>query len=172
MIKNKITTVSEDIRRGSCIHLKSPNTKSLIHVMWGCLYSWRKENRKQGSHLHNRIMQETWGLIPGSGRSPGEGNGNPLQHSCLGNPTDRGAWRATVHGVAKSWTWLKGFKIGREKCFCEDDSFLFRDRATVTEIFAFLFDTVLEIDAVWTSVCVVFQMEWFYFSVSVGWIAT
>jgi len=40
-------------------------------------------------------------LIPGSGRSPGEGNGNVLQYSCLGNPTDREAWRATVHGVAK-----------------------------------------------------------------------
>ena len=40
--------------------------------------------------------------IPGSGRSPGEGNGNPLQYSCLENPMDRGAWRATVHRVAKS----------------------------------------------------------------------
>ena len=40
-------------------------------------------------------------LIPGLGRSPGEGNGNPLQYSCLGNPMDRGAWWATVHGVAK-----------------------------------------------------------------------
>ena len=39
------------------------------------------------------------GSIPGSGRSPGEGNGNPLQYSCLGNPMDRGAWWATVHGV-------------------------------------------------------------------------
>ena len=39
--------------------------------------------------------------IPGSGRSPGEGNGNPLQYSCLGNPMDRGVWQATVHGVAK-----------------------------------------------------------------------
>ena len=45
-------------------------------------------------------------LIPGSGRSPGEGNGNPLQYSCLGNPMDRGAWQATVHGVAKNWTQL------------------------------------------------------------------
>ena len=44
------------------------------------------------------------GLIPGSGRSPGEGNGNPLQCSCLENPMDRGAWWATVHGVAKSRT--------------------------------------------------------------------
>ena len=41
------------------------------------------------------------GRIPGSGRSPGEGNGNPLQYSCLENFTDRGAWRATVHGVAR-----------------------------------------------------------------------
>ena len=47
------------------------------------------------------------GLIPGSGRSPGEGNGNPLQYSCLENPMDRGAWRATVPGVAKSQTQLK-----------------------------------------------------------------
>ena len=46
------------------------------------------------------------GLIPGSGISPGEGNGYPLQHSCLENPLDRGAWQATVHGVAKSRTQL------------------------------------------------------------------
>ena len=46
------------------------------------------------------------GSIPGLGRSPGERNGNPLQHSFLGNPVDRGAWRATVHGVAKSQTLL------------------------------------------------------------------
>ena len=39
--------------------------------------------------------------VPGSGRSPGEGNGNPLQYSCLGNPMDRGAWRAIVHRVTK-----------------------------------------------------------------------
>ena len=44
------------------------------------------------------------GLIPGSGRSPGEGNGNPLQCSCLENPMDQGAWWATIHGVAKSQT--------------------------------------------------------------------
>ena len=44
------------------------------------------------------------GLLPGYGRSPGEGNGNPLQYSCLENPMDRGTWWATVHGVANSWT--------------------------------------------------------------------
>ena len=42
-------------------------------------------------------------LIPGSGRSPGGGNGNPLQYSCLENPMDGGDWLATVHGVSKSW---------------------------------------------------------------------
>ena len=42
------------------------------------------------------------GSVPGSGRSPGEGNGNPFQYSCLENPMDRGVWQATVHGVAKS----------------------------------------------------------------------
>ena len=47
------------------------------------------------------------GLIPGSGRFPGEGNGYPLQYSCLENPMDRGAWWATVHGVEKSQIKLK-----------------------------------------------------------------
>ena len=49
------------------------------------------------------------GLIPGSGRSPGEGNGNPLQYSCLKNLMDGGDWWATVHGVAKSQTRLRDF---------------------------------------------------------------
>ena len=49
------------------------------------------------------------GSIPGFGRSPGEGNGNPLQYSCLENPMDGGAWWATVHGVAKSQTQLSEF---------------------------------------------------------------
>ena len=48
------------------------------------------------------------GLIPGSGRSPGVGNGNPFQYSCRDNPTDREAWRATVHGLEKSRTGLTG----------------------------------------------------------------
>jgi len=47
------------------------------------------------------------GLIPGSGRSPGGGNGNPLQYSCLENPMDRGAWLVMVYRVAKNWTQLK-----------------------------------------------------------------
>ena len=50
---------------------------------------------------------EDVGSIPGSGRSPGGGHGNPLQYSYLENSMDRRAWRATVHRVAKSWTQLK-----------------------------------------------------------------
>ena len=49
------------------------------------------------------------GLIPELGRSPGEGNGNPPQYPWLENPMDRGAYQATVHGVAKSWTCLSNF---------------------------------------------------------------
>ena len=51
------------------------------------------------------------GLIPGLGRSPGEGKGNPFQYACLGNPMDRGAWWTTVHGVTQSWTQLKQLSI-------------------------------------------------------------
>ena len=47
------------------------------------------------------------GSVPGSGRSPGEGNGNPLQITCLENPMDRGVWQATVHRITKSQTRLK-----------------------------------------------------------------
>ena len=49
------------------------------------------------------------GSIPGSGRSPGEGYGNPSQYSCLENSMDRGAWQATIHEVAKSWTRLNNW---------------------------------------------------------------
>ena len=50
-------------------------------------------------------------LIPGLGRSPGEGNGYPLQYSDLENYMDRRAWQAAVHGVTKTWTWLSDFRF-------------------------------------------------------------
>ena len=53
------------------------------------------------------VMQETQVQFLGLGRYPGEGNGNPLQYSCLENPMDRGAWQAAVHGIADSRTQLK-----------------------------------------------------------------
>ena len=56
------------------------------------------------------------GSIPGLGRSPGEGNGNPLQYSCLENPMDGGAWWATVHRVTKSQTRLSDFTLFKSNC--------------------------------------------------------
>ena len=62
-------------------------------------------------------------LIPGLGISPGGGNGNPLQYSCLKNPKDRGPWQARVQGVAKSWKWLKQLSprcpVPKEKSYLE-----------------------------------------------------
>ena len=60
------------------------------------------------------------GSIPGLGRSPGEGNGNPIQYSCLENPMDRGPWRATVRGVAKSQTRLSDFTHSTHTIFAKE----------------------------------------------------
>ena len=70
-------------------------------------------------------IAEDLGSIPGSRRSPGEGNGNPLQYSCLENSMDGGVWRATVHGDAKSRTWLNdlsffSFFLSSEKVLLTD----------------------------------------------------
>ena len=62
--------------------------------------------KKKKNHLPMQVDIRDVDLIPGSERSPGEGHGNPLQYSCLENPMDRGAWWATVHGVAQSQTRL------------------------------------------------------------------
>ena len=56
------------------------------------------------------------GSIPGLGRSPGGGHGNPLQYSCLENPTDGKVWQATVHGVAKSQTQVKSLSMHAQMC--------------------------------------------------------
>ena len=71
------------------------------------------------------------GSIPGLGRSPGEGNGNPLQYYCLENPMDRGAWKPTVHGVAKSQTWPSDFTFTFSKA-TETPSFV-KTKAEVRE---------------------------------------
>ena len=70
-----------------------------------------KSNSTKGLGLVQAVKEsackaEDPGSVPGSGRSPGEGNGNPLQYSCLENPMDRGGQQAPVHGVAKSQTGL------------------------------------------------------------------
>ena len=83
-----------------------------IHRLQLCLYINLPSSLgfRSGSVVKNLPVNSgatgNLGSIPGLGRSPGKGNGNPLQCSCLENPMDRGAWQATVHGVAKSWTRL------------------------------------------------------------------
>ena len=62
------------------------------------------------------------GLIPGSGRSPGGGHGNPLQYSCLGNPMDRGLWWATIQGVTESWCFCLEFS--RSYCLVSKRNFI------------------------------------------------
>ena len=62
----------------------------------------KKKERKKNLLVNSGDM----GSIPGLGKSPGKGNGNPFQHSCLGNPIDSRAWQATVHRVSKSQTQL------------------------------------------------------------------
>ena len=57
------------------------------------------------------------GSIPGLGRSPGEGNGNPPQYSCLENTMDRGAWWAIVHRVTKIWAWLSTAQLSSKDAF-------------------------------------------------------
>ena len=63
-------------------------------------------------------LPEIWetGFDPWAGKTPREGHGTPLQYSCLEHPMDRGAWRATVHGVAKSWTWPSDGHYNASSC--------------------------------------------------------
>ena len=86
-----------------------------VHI---CRYSWCRYGYTYGTYRGFPFGSDSEeaacsvgypGLIPGSGRSPGEGNGTPLQYSCLENPMDGGAWRATVHRVTKSRTRLSNF---------------------------------------------------------------
>ena len=82
---------------------------SLLTYIWGFT-----NERNSSSLVAQRLkrlpaMWETRVRSLGGEDSPGEGNGNPLQYSCLENPMDGGAWGATVHGVAKSWTRLSDF---------------------------------------------------------------
>ena len=70
----------------------------LLHTIWG--FPGGSDGKESACNAGDL------GLISGVGRSTGEGNGNPLQYSCLENPMDRGAWRATVHGITKSQTQL------------------------------------------------------------------
>ena len=77
------------------------------HWIWCCHEAFAGANMPGGSGVKNPpTTVGDMASIPGSGRSLGVGNGDPLQHSCLENPMDRGAWWAMVHGVSKSRIWL------------------------------------------------------------------
>ena len=71
-----------------------------INLSW---FPWWLKGKESACNARDQ------GSIPGSGRSPGKGNGNPLQYPCLENPMDGEAWWAAVHGFAKSWTQLNNF---------------------------------------------------------------
>ena len=74
----------------------------LLLNMFGIVFNTFKSSPGGSGGKASACNAGDLGSIPGSGRSPGEGNGTPLQYSCLENPMDRGAWWATVHGVAES----------------------------------------------------------------------
>ena len=98
-----------DVIRGPfiCTMDRSPETTTLKSVWSPCVlggFPGGAGGKKPASSCR-RLKRHSF--IPGSGRSPGEGHGNPLQYSCLENPMDRGAWWATIHGVSKSQKWLK-----------------------------------------------------------------
>ena len=76
-----------------------------FHVGFNCI-KYRNLGAGGRKKFNWPVLSLNSGLIPGSQKSPGGRNGNPLQYSCLESPMDRGAWWVTVHGVAKSWTRL------------------------------------------------------------------
>ena len=97
---------------------KSEGEKQIPYInasIWNLeIWYWWTYFSDRGFPGGSEVKASAWntgdpGSIPGSGRSPGEGNGTPLQYSCLENPMEGGARETTVHGVAKSQTWLSDF---------------------------------------------------------------
>ena len=101
-VKKSQTQLSDWTELNKCMHSW---TYTHIQVFNEAVYTWPGGSDGKASACNAGDP----GLILGSVRSPGEGNGNPLQHSCLENPMDGGAWYTTVHGVAKSRPWLSDF---------------------------------------------------------------
>ena len=96
--KGKSNTICKVKNRAELSIKRTQTWKS--KVMWGASFPGSSVVKNPPANIGDAS------LIPGSGRSPGEGNGNSLQDSYLGNSLDRGAWWATVHGITKSQTWL------------------------------------------------------------------
>ena len=92
---------------GACMHAQLLSLPmNIVHIDY---YSESHNNSLSSDSKESACNVGDLGSIPWLGRSPGEGNGYPLQYSCLENSMDRGAWQAIVHGVAKSWTWKSDF---------------------------------------------------------------
>ena len=116
------SVVSDSLQPCGLQHTKPPCPSPTPGSHWGPVSFWHKNQPFYGqicdmmiwcfchSFWERAVGKESannagdLGSIPGLERSPGEGHGNPLQYSCLENSKDKGAWQATVHGVAKSWT--------------------------------------------------------------------
>ena len=97
---HSVASITAIQQRDSVIYIYTFSFKRILFLYGLGLPRWC--NGKESVCQHGDTRDK--GLIPGSRRSPGGGNGNPLQYSCLENPMDRGSWWATVHGVAESDT--------------------------------------------------------------------
>ena len=116
LCKKVMTFIKDQGPRGIYIYIKTtcllqPLGTHVVYTFWFFLLGiWDFPGGSDGkASVYNTGDP---GLIPGSGISPGEGNGNPLQYSCLENPMDRGAWQVAVHAVMKSRTRLSDFTFG------------------------------------------------------------
>ena len=112
-----MTSVLGTLRRSTHSCLPGTDKEQRVHEKQKATYKnpkvpWQLPRNISGCFPRSSVSKKSNfsvrdpGLIPGSGRSPGEGNGNPLQYSCLENPVERGAWQATVHEGRKTQTWL------------------------------------------------------------------
>ena len=100
---SRLWTLFHQVNSSFAMVKKCGFSRELINLIWRILKY--KKGFPGGSVEKNPSANAgDLGWIPGTGRSPGEGTGNTLQHPCLGNPMDRKAWWATVQGVAESWT--------------------------------------------------------------------
>ena len=100
------------------------------------------------------------GSIPGSERPPGEGSGNPLQYSCLGNPMDRGTWRPVAHGVPKSCTWLSDWALKRQN--------INNNKGKLSSTLEFLSQRISEFSFVWR-ILLLIELLWMTFRWKEGW---
>ena len=96
--------ISENGARNLSIKILYPSDSEIVETVWKLLLPLVAQTVKASAYNAGDL-----GSVPGSGRSPGKGNGNPLQYSCLENPMDGGAWWTAIHGITKSRTWLSDF---------------------------------------------------------------